>query len=110
MEEPSFGVFLVSVYVPDSGHHKDKLMEYLHALSEVCNMAPSDSIIVIGADASVQLGHDLTLEIEGVGHCNLQRTGPFSTHSTTNPRDTSTAHTLAAHLLTFAATQFWKKD
>eukprot|EP00957_Ditylum_brightwellii_P061162 4641012-Ditylum_brightwellii.AAC.1 len=97
-------VFLVSSYAPDSGCHKGELTKYLQALFEVCNMAPQGSTIIIGADTNVQLGHKLTLKTEGIGHQNSRIMGPFSTHCTTNPRGMSTAHTLAAHFLTSAAT------
>eukprot|EP00957_Ditylum_brightwellii_P075055 5703244-Ditylum_brightwellii.AAC.2 len=76
----------------------------------MCDMASHDSIIVVAADANVKLGQDLTLDMEGTGLQNSWITGPFSTHKTSDPRDIEAAHTLAAHLLTSAATWFRKRN
>eukprot|EP00957_Ditylum_brightwellii_P013504 1018756-Ditylum_brightwellii.AAC.1 len=61
-------------------------------------------MLVVGADANVKLGRNLSFEPEDPTRYPSRITGPFGTHHQSNDRGLAAAHTLGAHSLTSAAT------
>eukprot|EP00957_Ditylum_brightwellii_P071103 5404125-Ditylum_brightwellii.AAC.1 len=63
----------------------------------------------MGLYANVQLERNILLEIDNNQSYPARVTGPFSFHSRSNEKGTSTAYTRASHSLTSAASWFKKK-
>eukprot|EP00957_Ditylum_brightwellii_P049925 3784463-Ditylum_brightwellii.AAC.1 len=101
-------VFLVSAYHPDSKKPQEEFDTFMENFSTDLDEAVEDSILIVGSDANIKLGRNVTMEADNNQSFHSKVMGPFGFHPSPNKRGELTARILAAHSLTLAATWFEK--